>query len=106
VILGIISDDEPLGEIIDATSRATWLPKETVQEPTKSQPEAPADPIDLSKKAEQLRRAIAAAADEEELQRVGDKISAELALPDADRQALRNSYIKRRNEITKVTGNA
>jgi len=102
VILGIISDDEPLGEVIDAPSRATWLPKETVQEPLKPQPETPADPIDLSKKVEQLRRAIAAASDEEELQRVADKISAELAMADADRQALRNSYIKRRNEITKT----
>lgn len=95
VILGIISDDEPLGEVIEATSR----PRETTQEAEQPQQSK----IDIGAKVEQLRAVIAAADDEDELQRIGDKISAELAIPDADRQALRNSWIKRRAELAKAT---
>lgn len=91
VILGIISDDEPLGEVIEAASRPAIAAADAVEPKAK---------IDIGAKIESLRAAIASAQSEDDLQRVGDKISAELAISDADRQALRNVYIKRRAELT------
>lgn len=93
VILGIISDDEPLGEVIEATPRS----REVLQEPD----EAPQAKIDINAKIELLRAGIAKSNNEDDLQRVGDKISAELAIPDGDRQTLRNMWIKRRTYLAK-----
>lgn len=95
VILGIVSDDEPAGEIIDAVSTSSVAIEEPSPAPAKLK-------VDINGVIERYKQEIAEATDEDSLTRIGDRINAELAIPEPARKDLRASWIARREELTTV----
>jgi len=84
VILGIISDDEPAGEIVEGAVTAKEEPKTVV---------------DFASKIDELTRDILDAESEDELLRIADEISRELAMPKQGRDNLRSLWKDKRDEL-------